>query len=75
MAAFLNKEELVNKKFEKIENEYKRLAEIGKSAENKPSIIAGMPYKGSWFVPDGASFMTRLFKDAGASYSWSDKTI
>ncbi len=72
MAAFLNKEELVNKKFEKIEHEYNRLAEIGKSAEHKPSIIVGMPYKGSWFVPDGTSFMTSLFKDAGASYSWSD---
>ncbi len=72
MAALVNKEELVNNKFEKIEQEYNRLATIGRNAENKPSIIVGMPYKGSWFVPDGTSFMTRFFRDAGASYSWSD---
>src|SRR5690606_29142741 len=47
-------------------------AEIGRKATQKPSIIVGMPYKGSWFVPDGTSFMTRFFKDAGASYDWAN---
>ena len=70
MAAFVNKEKLVNDKFATIEKEYKRLAEIGRKAAKKPHIIVGMPYKGSWFVPDGTSFMTRFFKDAGASYNW-----
>ena len=72
MAALVNKEELVNKKFETIEKEYNRLAELGRTASNKPNIIVGMPYKGSWFVPDGTSYMTRFFKDAGASYNWYD---
>jgi iron complex transport system substrate-binding protein len=70
MAALLNKEALVNAKFAKIEKEYNRLASIGRGASTKPSIIVGMPYKGSWFVPDGTSFMTQFFKDAGASYNW-----
>lgn len=72
MAALVNKEDLVNRKFALIENEYHRLADLGRKTIKKPSIIVGMPYKGSWFVPDGTSFMTRFFKDAGASYSWSD---
>ncbi|MBC7914482.1 MAG: ABC transporter substrate-binding protein, partial [Pyrinomonadaceae bacterium] len=47
------------------------LAEIGKRALKKPQIIVGMPFKGSWFVPDGTSFMTRFFNDAGATYTWA----
>jgi iron complex transport system substrate-binding protein len=70
MAALVNKEALVNAKFSRIEKEYERLAEIGRSQSVKPSIIVGMPFKGSWFVPDGTSFMTQFFKDAGASYNW-----
>ncbi|MEJ6979953.1 ABC transporter substrate-binding protein [Pedobacter sp. P351] len=72
LAALVNKEDLVNRKFARIEKEYNQLAELGKKTINKPSIIVGMPYKGSWFVPDGTSFMTKFFNDAGASYSWAD---
>jgi len=72
MAALLNKEELVDRKFAVIEKEYNRLAELGRKAGDKPLVIIGMPYKGSWFVPDGTSFMARFFKDAGADYSWAD---
>lgn len=72
MAALVNKEDVVNEKFAAIEKEYNKLAQIGRNASVKPSIIVGMPYKGSWFVPDGTSFLTRFFKDAGASYAWYD---
>jgi iron complex transport system substrate-binding protein len=70
MAALLNKETLVNKKFAAVELEYNRLAALGNKVENKPQLIVGMPYKGSWFVPDGTSFLSKFFKDAGASYHW-----
>ncbi|MGV3509514.1 MAG: ABC transporter substrate-binding protein [Sphingobacteriaceae bacterium] len=72
MAALVNKEDIVNEKFATIENEYNKLAQVGRNASLKPTIIVGMPYKGSWFVPDGTSFLTRFFKDAGASYAWYD---
>ena len=72
MAALMDKEKLVNTKFETIEKEYKRLAEIGSKATSKPSVISGMPYKGTWYVPDGDSYMVQFFKDAGTTYKWSD---
>lgn len=71
-AALVNKESLVNEKFDIIEKEYKRLAAIGQQAKNKPTLIVGLPFKGSWFVPDGSSFMTQFFKDAGGFYSWAN---
>jgi len=71
MAALMDKEEFVNTKFETVEKEYNRLAAIGKKAVNKPSLICGMPYKGTWYVPDGDSYMVQFLKDAGTSYKWA----
>lgn len=72
MAALMNKETLVNQKFDAVEKEYNRLAAIGSKAAVKPSVISGMPYKGVWYVPDGNSFMVRFFKDAGTTYKWAN---
>jgi iron complex transport system substrate-binding protein len=72
MAALTDKEKLGNEKFDAVEKEYNRLAAIGRSSQQKPSVINGMPYKGTWYVPDGDSYMVKFFKDAGTSYKWAD---
>jgi len=72
MAALMNKEDLVNKKFKTIETDYNHLAEMGRKAKDKPSLVSGMPYKGTWYVPDGDSYMVQFFNDAGASYKWAN---
>jgi iron complex transport system substrate-binding protein len=72
MAALVNKEALVNKKFEQIEQEYRRLVVLAKTAANKPGVIVGTPFKGTWFVPDGDSYMAQFLRDAGTTYKWSD---
>jgi iron complex transport system substrate-binding protein len=74
MAALTNKEQLVNAKFDAIEKEYRRLAEIGRNAKTKPGLISGMPFKGVWSVPDGDSYMAQFFKDAGTRYKWANIT-
>lgn len=71
MAALTGTESLVDGKFNAIEKEYKRLADIGRKANIKPSLISGMPYKGVWSMPDGDSYMAQFFKDAGTSYKWA----
>jgi len=72
MAALVNKEELVNKKFGNIEQEYQKIAALGRKTVQKPSAIIGMPFKGNWFVPDGGSYMAEFMRDAGISYHWSE---
>jgi iron complex transport system substrate-binding protein len=72
MAALVNKEELVNKKFDSLAQAYDKLAELGRQAAVKPHVIVEIPYKGSWFVPAGESYMAQLLRDAGADYKWSD---
>jgi iron complex transport system substrate-binding protein len=75
MAALLNKEPLVNQKFGQIEREYNRLAALTRTAASKPSIISGMNTKDAWFVPDGDSYTTRFFLDAGGSYFWANRRM
>lgn len=70
MAALVNKEALVNRKFDSLALAYNRLAQSVRGAATKPSVIIGMPFKGSWFVPAGDNYMAQFLRDAGASYKW-----
>ncbi len=72
MGALTDREELVDRKFDSVEREYQRLAAIGSAAATKPSVIIGMPFKGTWYTPAGESYMAELLRDAGTSYHWSD---
>ncbi len=38
------------------------------------SIMSGMSFRGTWYVPTGTTFMGRFFKDAGAQYHYADRT-
>lgn len=72
VAALVNKEKLVNEKFGKIEAEYARLAQLAKDSKSKPSIISGLNTKDAWFLPNGDSYMSQFFRDAGGNYHWSN---
>lgn len=71
-AVFLNKEELVNKKFKIVEKEYQQLVALTNKVKNKPHVITTMPVKGTWYVPEGNSYLTHFIEDAGGSSKWSD---
>lgn len=71
LAALLNKEKEANEKFGKIESEYARLAELTRKAKNKPSVLSGLNTKDAWFLPNGDSYMSQFFRDAGGDYHWS----
>jgi iron complex transport system substrate-binding protein len=72
MAALLNKEELVNAKFDSIVQEYNRIKDLAAKVTQQPEVVIGMPFKGTWYVPDGDSYATQFLIDAGARYHWSN---
>lgn len=43
----------------------------GDEAKGK-SIMSGMSWRGTWYVPAGGTFMGNLFRDAGAQYKYED---
>lgn len=74
MAVLLNKEELVNTKFAKIETEYQKLQKLAAQSKSKPTILSGLNTKDTWYLPSGQNYMTAFFIDAGGAYPWTKET-
>ena len=45
---------------------------IHESVKNEPKVLLGLPFKDTWYVSPGNSYISRLITDAGGSYLWSD---
>ena len=52
---------------------YERLRAMGdRQLAMGKSIMSGMSWRGTWYVPAGGTFMGNLFRDAGAQYKYED---
>jgi iron complex transport system substrate-binding protein len=67
--ALFEKEELADKHFRYVEQEYNRLKNLAAEKEQKPSVLVGSPYMDAWWVPGGRSYMANLIADAGGDYA------
>ena len=69
-AMLTQNEALGLKKFKETEKNYLALKKAVATVKDRPEVMSGLPFKGSWFLPGGKSYMARLFEDAGANYYW-----
>lgn len=74
MAAFFNKEKVADSLFNIVEDNYLKTKEIAGNTSEKPVIISGSNFRGTWYVPGGGSFMAQLFADAGGEYFYARDT-
>ena len=58
--------------FNEIKTEYLRCAELAGDAENKPKVLSGAPYKGTWYIPGGQTFMAEFYRNSGMDYFYKD---
>ncbi|WP_277476886.1 ABC transporter substrate-binding protein [Catalinimonas alkaloidigena] len=72
MAALLNREEIANAKFDSLAQTYQQIAQLTNNLEERPEVISGSPFQGSWYVPGGKSYRSKMFEQAGAHWPWSD---
>jgi iron complex transport system substrate-binding protein len=72
-ALFFNKEALGNEYFNTLVAKYETLTALTEAVESRPTVFAGVPFDGSWYVPGGQSYVAQLFDDAGADYLWKDE--
>jgi iron complex transport system substrate-binding protein len=70
IAAFYDKETLADSIFQIIEADYETAKALVNDID-KPSVLAGGNFKGTWYMPGGESYMAHLFADAGCSYFYS----
>ncbi len=68
------KEEKANEIFNSIKKEYLSTKELAEKAENKPIVLSGMPYKDTWYLPNGNSWAAQFYNDANANYLWSQES-
>lgn len=65
-------EEKADSIFESVVNDYETLKRLANTVESRPKVISEYVMSGVWYVPGGKSYKAILYKDAGASYPWSD---
>ena len=58
--------------FNEIKTEYIKCAEMASKVTNKPTVLSGTPYKGTWYIPGGQTFMAEFFRNSGMDYFYSD---
>ena len=69
--ALYDKNELADRLFNKIENDYLETKERAKTALRKPTVMAGAMYQEQWFLPNGNSWAAQLIADANGEYLWA----
>ncbi len=75
IASFYNEEELANLYFKKAEKEYNQLIDLTNTIKTKPKVLFGLPWKDTWYVPGGKSFLAKMVEDAGGEYIWKENQM
>lgn len=70
--AFLNKEQEAQIYFDRIVRAYSQAKNLAKTANNKPTVIAGAMYKAQWYLSAGNSWQAQFLEDANADYVFSE---
>ncbi|MBN1822076.1 MAG: ABC transporter substrate-binding protein [Prolixibacteraceae bacterium] len=68
LAPLFNKENQAELFFSEVESNYKKLLKKASQASEKPNIMVGLPYRDSWWIPGGKSYLANLISDAGGIY-------
>ncbi len=67
-AAFYNKEQEAAAGFDSVVGRYHNLVDLAAGTENKPAVLLGLPWRGTWYISGSRSYVARIIKDAGGKY-------
>jgi iron complex transport system substrate-binding protein len=73
MAAFYDCQAEATTLFDTINHQYNRLKLLAAAdVKDKPKIMCGLPWKGSWYIPGGKTSIAEIIADAGGDFLWKD---
>ena len=73
MGALFCKEELADSIFDRIVTEYNKLRSyISSNTSERPKVLLGLPFRDTWYISPGNSYISALVGDAGGDYLWKD---
>ncbi|MFZ0283114.1 MAG: ABC transporter substrate-binding protein, partial [Bacteroidales bacterium] len=74
MGALYCKERLADSIFSSVEEKYTRLRSfISEKTGKRPDVLLGLPFRDTWYISPGNSYISKLIQDAGGNYLWKDK--
>ncbi|MEM9830288.1 MAG: ABC transporter substrate-binding protein [Bacteroidota bacterium] len=73
VGAFFNKDEMADSIFRQVEQEYLNARSLTVNIEDRPSVMTGNNFKGTWYMPSSGNYMTQLILDAGGDYHYKDE--
>ncbi|MDO5094206.1 MAG: ABC transporter substrate-binding protein [Propionibacteriaceae bacterium] len=71
-ALLTNTEGRASEAFAQITTDYNAVKTTVDQTEERPSVVAGAPYEGTWSRAGGKSYLAALLADAGMTYVFSD---
>jgi iron complex transport system substrate-binding protein len=67
------KENLADSIYKSEVDKYTKLKSfVIQNARNRPKVMLGLPFKDTWYISPGNSFISKLISDAGGDYLWKD---
>jgi iron complex transport system substrate-binding protein len=72
VALFFNKEKHADSVFTVIEKKYLETKALVDSVKTKPTVLSGIMYGDAWFLPGGENYASKILKDGGCDYLWSN---
>lgn len=71
--ALYGKEYLADSLFTDMENKYLSLKNyINENINARPEVLLGLPFRDTWYISPGNSYISCLIDDAGGNYLWRD---
>lgn len=66
------KEELADSIFQAETLAYEKIRDSALTTNARPKVLLGFPYKDTWYISPGNSYISRFISDAGGEYLWND---
>lgn len=70
MGELYNKRQVADDYFDSVKTAYNKLKGLTANVKDKPTVLFGLPWKDTWHVPGGDSYLAKMVKDAGGEYIW-----
>lgn len=64
----LGKEEIADRRFAEISNNYKNIQKLASQSVSKPNVLANEMYGDLWYLPGGKTSLAHFISDANANY-------
>jgi iron complex transport system substrate-binding protein len=67
------KEKLADSIYKYEVNEYSKVKSyLNQNIRSRPKVLLGLPFKDTWYISPGNSYISKLISDAGGDYLWMD---